>query len=104
MAGVVFNTVAIAKFFNHFEVKLGALLNALGLHKLPVLLEIGEPHRQFIANVAGSPLEVVLRRNKVAGGVLHGFAHISQHLAREGVNLAHEVDIIAKKERRSARS
>ena len=97
VAGVVFNAVAVAELFNHFEVKLGALLNALGLHKLPVLLEIGEPHRQFIAYVAGSPLEVVLRGNKVAGRVQHGFAYLGQHLAREGVNLAHEVDIVAKK-------
>jgi len=97
VAGVIFDPLAKSQFIEHFQVKTGALLNALGLHKLPVLLEIGEPHRQFIAYVAGSPLEVVLRGNKVAGRVQHGFAYLGQHLAREGINLTHEVDVVAKK-------
>ena len=97
MAGVVFNAVAVAQFLDHFQIQLGTLFQALGLHQLAVLLEVREPRGQFIADVPGRALQVVLGRNEVASRVEHGFAHFGQHFAGERVDFAHGVDIVAEK-------
>ena len=86
-----------AKLFDHFKIKLCALLKALGFHQLALLSEQGQALGQFIANVAGGTLEIVLRGDEVAGRVDNGFTHISQNLARERIYFAHGINIVAKK-------
>ena len=96
VAGIVFDAVAVAQLLDHFEIELGTLFQALGLHQLALLAEQGKAFLQLLTDIVAGAFEVVLRGHEVAGRIQDGLAHLGQHVAGERVDLAHGVDVVTE--------
>src|SRR3989338_10016167 len=68
MPGIVFDTRAVSRFFDHFQIIFRALPESLGFKKFFVFFENAEAVFQFRLDVLNSESEFILRRHKMFCG------------------------------------
>ena len=93
---VILDAGAVAQLPHHLHIVPGALVDALGLNKLAVILEVGLALRQLPLDLLHRPLHLLLGGDVVAGGV---DGHVLQHplgLTGDGVDLRDAVDLVPK--------
>ena len=97
MTGIVFNTLAIAHFFHHFQVKPGALFQTLGFDELVHFLELPEPRPQFLPDGGNGSLQVIFCRHIVTAGIDGYFRHTSQFFSSQWVNKEDGLYLVSEK-------
>ena len=83
--GIVFHAVAVAEFLQHLDIEASALLQALSLHQLVLLLELGEPLGQLLLDHLNGLEHGLPGGHIVALGIDGDAPHPLDHLAGERV-------------------
>ena len=96
MAGIIFDTVAIAHLFQHLQVIGGALFEALGLQQTALFVEEIEALTQFAANGLDSFIQAIFRGNEVLGWVDINAFQTLKNFTAGGIDITNRLDIIAK--------
>ena len=96
MPGIVFDTGAIPHFIHHFQIIIGALLQALGLQNLEIMIEIIQSLSQLYANISHSPLQILPTSYIVRGRKDGHMVALSQHLTREHIKLKDAIHLVIK--------
>ena len=93
--GIVFDAVAIAHLLHNLEVKHGALAEPLGFEQLTLLPELAEPPLELIQDTLKGPLALVGGHHVVRPGVNRQPVVSPLDLAKERVDLAEGLDLLA---------
>ena len=96
MACVVFNTLAVPHFAEHFQIKPRALLQALGLHQLAVGHQLLQSFGQFYLDGLYRRQHLVARRHIVAAGVHRKTRNLLLDAARERVKQLQALHFVIK--------
>src|SRR5256885_6536545 len=99
MARIIFDAVAVADGAHHFDIKHGALDDALGFDEFSLLLQFFFPPLEFFLNGDDGALALSLRHDVVIFGINRHAFHIflaSTDCAGNRVELADYVDLIAE--------
>ena len=96
MAGVVFNALAVPNLTEHFQIKTGALLNALGLYQLALLDEVIDPLSQLKLDGFNRRHDLVTRGHVMAFRVDHKARHFLPDAACERVKQLQRLNLVVK--------
>ena len=96
ITGIVFDPLAMAGGFQHFEVKAGALLQPLGFKQFVVFAEIFQLRPQFLFDAGNGLGQGRPRGNIMAGRVNHHFFEVGGLFAGQGVEFADAFDFVAE--------
>ena len=94
VARVVLDPGAITQLLHHFDIKLSALLQALGLHQLVVVAQLGETLTQLVLDMHHGIQNGLARGHIVALGIDGQARHLAQHLARERIEIGQVLDFV----------
>ena len=97
MASIIFYAITIAKFLDHFQIKLRALLKALGLYEFVFPFKKAQLLCQLFADILASTVQIITGTDKVAGRINHGFGNLSQDLACQRINLFQAFQLVTEK-------
>src|SRR5690242_13488948 len=98
MPGVILDTVTVADGAHHFDVKEGALDDALGFDKFSLFLEFFFPPLELFLNADDGAVALVLRHDVMGFGIDGDAGQIfvaRANFAGERIDLAQGVDLIA---------
>ena len=95
-ARIVLHAGAVAQLLDHLDIKIRALRDALGLERLIVLLEELHPLVALAADFLHGARHFLRRCHVVARGVDGRVAERVYRSAREGVDLADALDLVAE--------
>ena len=87
MPGVVLNSLAVADFLQHFQVKIGALLQPLRLQQAIIGFQHGQPFSQLLADFPQRALHCGVAGDVMAVGINADVGQAVQNLAGDGVHL-----------------
>ena len=89
MAGIIFNSLAIAHLFHHLQIKISALFQTLHLEEFILFFIFSQRQSQFRANIGHRPFKIVAGGNIVAAGINGCFINRAYFLAPQRINQCH---------------
>ena len=69
MARIIFDALAVANFFNHFQIKHGSLVNSLCFDEKILALKVGHPFNQFFSDIFHGLIQEVFWGRVMAGWI-----------------------------------
>ena len=94
---IILNSLTEARLLKHLDVVHRPLANSLSFKKLPLLFKVSNSLNHLVVNLVYRLLELLLTYNVKRSGINRRVAEIALNLARQRVNLAYPVNLIAEK-------